>query len=91
MELIMSKELYVKAIEDLYSKMQSLAYEFNIKIEELDTANKVYANNMASQKSYIKSEQVPKKAKIVLPAPKKSLFHLWMMHLWMYHRKKFLH
>lgn len=70
----MNKELYVKAMEDLYNKMKSLAYEFNIKKEDLDTANKIYANNMASQKIYIKSEQVPKKAKIVLPAPKKSLF-----------------
>ena len=70
----MNKELYVKAMEDLYSKMQSLAYDFNIKKEELDTANKVYANNMVSQKNYIKSEPVPKKAKIVLPVLKKSLF-----------------
>ena len=72
MEEIMDKNEYIKDMKELYMRMRSLASDFNIKKRELESSNKDYATNMASQKTYIKPEPVIKKPK--LSVPKKSVF-----------------
>jgi hypothetical protein len=54
--------------------MRSLASDFNNKKQELESSNKNYATNLASQKTYIKPEPATKKPKVSQNIPKKSVF-----------------
>ena len=70
----MDTDAYVAEMKELYLKMRKLASDFSLKKDELDASNKIYLNNMATPKVFVKSEPVIKKPKTSTPAVKKSVF-----------------